>query len=745
MYRGKKIACIAPAYNEAGKIERVFARIPREVVDLPLMVDDGSSDGCGDAARQAGAIVVRHEARRGVGAAIRTGIDYAREQGADILVVIAGNGKDDPAQIPRLLDPIIGEGCHYVQGSRYLPGGDAGTMPWHRRLATRLHPWLVRLATGHRGTDSTNGFRAYKATIFEELGIDIWQSWLDLYELEIYLHLQVLARGGKVKEVPVSKIYPEGARHRQYTKMRPITDWWRMLKPVVYHALCYRKAQTMHAETSEKRPRDVFLWLIAFAVLLGAVVALGPGFDGDAFGYLLWGRELVTGSALNHTNPSWTAPKVLPILVAAAGHLLPGRHSAEWFTLGVTAAVAAGVVVLASRLARRLGGPVAATVVAILVLGHVQFLRYVMSVQSALYASAFILGALLLATREEAAPRDYLGAAGLLFGAGLCRPEAAVLGAALALAAWLRLGWRRLAVPGLVLAIGMSSILANVLFYKAAFGSASYTSDLAREDTVRRGLALPGLTLGFAAKVGRTLLHDLSYSWVLVFFAGVGAALAIGPRWRARAAIFLLFPLATAAFTWLLLKRGVLFNERCYYYVSFILLALAAAAIARLSHWAAGDEEFLGPFCPRGRALAAVILVFLAVAPDYWSRPLPRPGKHYRRMEAACRFLEAHLDRSRTPRLLVSDEMGHVFYRLGLHPDASCVHLRRTPHDKPLPPDIEWLITDEVTSPGEIPPAWGFSLAWADPIGRVRIYRRPLRGKNLTQRSRGSGEEEIRG
>jgi dolichol-phosphate mannosyltransferase len=724
MYRGKKIACIAPAYNEAGKIERVFARMPREVVDLPLMVDDGSTDGCGDAARATGAIVVRHEARRGVGAAIRTGIDFAREHGADIIVVIAGNGKDDPTQIPRLLDPIIDEGCHYVQGSRYLPGGDAGTMPWHRRLATRLHPFLVRLATGHKGTDSTNGFRAYKATIFDELGIDIWQHWLDLYELEIYLHLQVLARGGKVREVPVSKIYPEGARHRQYTKMRPVTDWWRMLKPIVYHALCYGKAQTMQAEISEKRPKDVFLWLMAFAVLLAAVVALGPGFDGDAFGYLLWGRELVTGRALNHTNPSWTAPKVLPILVAAAGHLVPGRHGAEWFSLGVTAAVAAGVVVLASRLARRLGGPTAATVVAILVLGHFQFLRYVMSVQSALYASAFILGALLLATRQDASRPHYLGAAALIFGAGLCRPESAVLGAALALAVWLRLGWRRLAIPALVLAIGMSSILVNALFYKVAFGSATYTSDLAREDTVRTGAALPGLTFGFVAKVAKTLQHDLSYSWVLALLASIGAALAIGPRWRTRAAIFLLFPLATAAFTWLLLKRGILFNERCYYYVSFILLALAAAAIARLSHWAAGDEEFLAPFCPRGRALAAVVLALLAIAPEYWSRPLPKPGLHYRHMEAACHFLDARLDRSPAPRLLVSDEMGHIFYRLGLRPDASCVHLRRTPHDKPLPPDIEWLITDEITKPGEIPPEWRFKVVWTDPDKRVRIWQR---------------------
>ena len=242
MYKGRTIAAIAPAYNELGKIEKVAAGLAAlDFLDMPIVVDDGSTDGCGEAAEKAGAIVVRHEARRGLGAAIRSGIDYARSHGADIIVILAGNGKDDPAQIPRLLDPICDDDADYVQGSRYLPGGEYGTMPRHRRMATWLHPRLVRLVTGFKGTDSTNGFRAYKASIFEDLEIDIWKDWLDGTELEFYLHVEVIRKKGRIAEVAVSKIYPQKVGYKQYTKVKPFVDWWRILKPLVYHALHIRR------------------------------------------------------------------------------------------------------------------------------------------------------------------------------------------------------------------------------------------------------------------------------------------------------------------------------------------------------------------------------------------------------------------------------------------------------------------------------------------------------------------------
>ena len=88
-------------------------------------------------------------------------------------------------------------------------------------------------------TDSTNGFRAIRLSILEDKKIDINQSWLDHYELEPYLLFKAIKLGYKHKEVPVTKIYPP--RKLGYTKMRPITGWWSILKPIFYLGLGIKK------------------------------------------------------------------------------------------------------------------------------------------------------------------------------------------------------------------------------------------------------------------------------------------------------------------------------------------------------------------------------------------------------------------------------------------------------------------------------------------------------------------------
>ncbi len=248
MINGKKIISIVPGFNEEGKIGRVVESVPKNIVDTALIVDDGSTDNTYNEAVEAGALVIRHERHIGLGAALRTGINYALENSYDIITIMAGNGKDDGAEIPILLNPIIKEGYDYVQGSRYIEGGKTGgRMPLSRKFATRLYPLLLRLTTGFPATEGTNGFRAYKTSIFNDKGIDISQKWLDGVSFEFYLHLKVLELGYKVKEVPVTKIYPQKIvkfsyrNSKSYTKTRPVLDWWRILKPMIYLKLGFKK------------------------------------------------------------------------------------------------------------------------------------------------------------------------------------------------------------------------------------------------------------------------------------------------------------------------------------------------------------------------------------------------------------------------------------------------------------------------------------------------------------------------
>ena len=239
MYKGQRILLIAPAFNEEQKIGEVVRRVPREIVDGILVIDDGSTDRTAEVAERQGAKVIELGRVYGVGAAIRHGFQHAQECSYDIVVTIAGNNKDSPEEITRLLDPICDEGRDFVMGSRYLPGGfSGGAIPFYRKLSTRLHPLLVGMFTGRKVTESTNGYRAMKTSVLSDPRINLYQRWLDHYELEVYLLMKLLSLDYKCTEVPVSKIYPP--RQIGNTKMRPVIDWWKMIKPILLVGLSVR-------------------------------------------------------------------------------------------------------------------------------------------------------------------------------------------------------------------------------------------------------------------------------------------------------------------------------------------------------------------------------------------------------------------------------------------------------------------------------------------------------------------------
>lgn len=232
---------VAPfAYNEGIKIQQTLQRFPADRSYDVIVVDDGSTDHSLDTVHQYGAGILRNERNLGIGASIRKYLAYAIEQGYDVAAIMAGNNKDNPDEIPRLLKPILEEGYDIVQGSRYLPGGDFGNMPFYRQLATRyIHPLLLSLITRQKITDSTNGFRAIRLSILTDSAINLDQSWLDKYELEPYLLYKAITLGYKFTEVPVTKIYPPKALG--YTKMRPITGWWSILRPLILLGLGLKK------------------------------------------------------------------------------------------------------------------------------------------------------------------------------------------------------------------------------------------------------------------------------------------------------------------------------------------------------------------------------------------------------------------------------------------------------------------------------------------------------------------------
>jgi dolichol-phosphate mannosyltransferase len=240
MYRGLSVIALVPALNEATKIGRVVGRMPRQVVDEVLVLDDGSTDHSAEVARSFGAQVISMGATLGVGAALQRGYRYAMEQGYDVAVTVAGNDKDAPEEIPLLLEPIAEDRADFVQGSRFLKrGANFGAMPAYRQIGTRLHPLLFSLVARSWVTESTNGFRAVRTRVLADTRIDLSQAWLRQYELEPYLYLRIIQLGYRTAEIPATKIYPP--KHLGQTKMKPITDWWSILRPLVYVGLGLRK------------------------------------------------------------------------------------------------------------------------------------------------------------------------------------------------------------------------------------------------------------------------------------------------------------------------------------------------------------------------------------------------------------------------------------------------------------------------------------------------------------------------
>ena len=152
-----KILVCPVAFNENVKLKSVIERFLKSAVRTQvdyLIVDDASDDGTtemiGSFSSQ-GVGTIRHDRRQGVGAAIRTAIQHAREKGYEILVIMAGNDKDNPDEISRLIDPILNDGYDFIQGSRYVGSlGIGGDMPYYRKLATKFHPWFMTMITGRK-------------------------------------------------------------------------------------------------------------------------------------------------------------------------------------------------------------------------------------------------------------------------------------------------------------------------------------------------------------------------------------------------------------------------------------------------------------------------------------------------------------------------------------------------------------------------------------------------------------------
>jgi len=194
-----KIAILVPAYNEAENIGYVLDLMPSEVCGMPtavLVVDDGSRDGTGDVAAEHGAVVARHVTNRGGGAALRTGYRLMVESGALIVVTLDADGQHLPAEMERLVKPVLDGEVDVAHGSRVL--GHADRNHFARELGIVFFNRLVSLITRTKVSDCSNGYRAVRTTVLPQLVLRQEQFHTSEFMIE------AIKRGIPAREVPIT-------------------------------------------------------------------------------------------------------------------------------------------------------------------------------------------------------------------------------------------------------------------------------------------------------------------------------------------------------------------------------------------------------------------------------------------------------------------------------------------------------------------------------------------------------------
>lgn len=220
-------------YNQDQEIGQFLDRLSRNfsVADT-VIIDDCSSDRSAEVARSAGYHLLSHSSNQGVGAAIRTGIQYARERGYTAIAIMSSNGKMRPEELDKIISPVRAGVADYVVGSRFLAGGSSPGLSLFRRVTIPLFSLFAWPLLGRRFSDVTCGFRCYNLKMFDDPRLDIDQPWLNRYEMEFYIHYWGCVLGMRFQEVAVTIPYNHLAPDR-VSKIRPLTGWWSIVRPLI--------------------------------------------------------------------------------------------------------------------------------------------------------------------------------------------------------------------------------------------------------------------------------------------------------------------------------------------------------------------------------------------------------------------------------------------------------------------------------------------------------------------------------
>ena len=255
MFEGRRVLVVIPAYNEEKLIDRVLDTMPA-FVDRMIVVDDASTDQTPtllEAARLRHGdrlLAMRRDGNGGVGAAIVSGYKaaLADTQGNDLVVVMAGDAQMDPADLPRLLLPLVRDQADYTKGNRLFTGEAWRIIPRYRYLGNAVLSLFTKIASGYwHVTDSQSGFTATTTDTLRVLQLDrLYQR----YGFPNHLLVELNNYDFRVRDVPIRPVYNIGeVSGIRLPRVIPTLTWllvkcyfWRMKEKYVirdFHPLVF--------------------------------------------------------------------------------------------------------------------------------------------------------------------------------------------------------------------------------------------------------------------------------------------------------------------------------------------------------------------------------------------------------------------------------------------------------------------------------------------------------------------------
>lgn len=238
--RSKDYCVLIPIINEKGliekELERAFNAEVYRVADI-VICDGGSTDGCTDhddlKKFKVNTLLVKEDKGK-QGAQLRMGFSWAIKRGYKGFITIDGNNKDSIEDVPRFIEKL-NEGYAFIQGSRFVKGGQAINTPLSRTIAVKLiHAPIISMTAHKRYTDTTNAYRGYSSEYITDPRVDIFRDIFDTYELLAYLSVRADQLKMKTCEIPVTRAYPKTGNTP--TKIHGFSGNWLLFKILIQNA-----------------------------------------------------------------------------------------------------------------------------------------------------------------------------------------------------------------------------------------------------------------------------------------------------------------------------------------------------------------------------------------------------------------------------------------------------------------------------------------------------------------------------